>query len=186
MDIWTILLIALGLAMDAFAVSLGIGTSDQSNNPRARFRLAFHFGWFQAMMPVIGWLAGRTVATYISTFDHWVAFALLAYIGINMIRSGLKLEAVSYASDPSRGKTLIILAVATSIDALAVGLSMAMLKVDIILPSVIIGIVAALLSTIGLFIGNKLGEKFGKRREIIGGVILIAIGIRVVLSHLLG
>ena len=186
MDIWTILLIALGLAMDAFAVSLGIGTSDQSNNPRARFRLAFHFGWFQAMMPVIGWLAGRTVATYISTFDHWVAFALLAYIGINMIRSGLKLEVNSYASDPSRGKTLIILAVATSIDALAVGLSMAMLKVDIILPSVIIGIVAALLSTMGLFIGNKLGEKFGKRMEIIGGVILIAIGIRVVLSHLLG
>jgi putative Mn2+ efflux pump MntP len=186
MDIWTILLIALGLAMDAFAVSLGIGTNSQSTNHRARFRLAFHFGWFQAMMPVIGWLAGRTVATYISAFDHWVAFVLLAYIGINMIRSGLKLEVTSYASDPSRGKILVILAIATSIDALAVGLSMSMLKVDIILPSVIIGIVAALLSTIGLFIGNKLGEKFGKRMEIIGGVILIAIGIRVVLSHLLG
>jgi putative Mn2+ efflux pump MntP len=103
-----------------------------------------------------------------------------------MIRSGLKPDVASYTSDPSRGKTLIILAVATSIDALAVGLSMAMLKVDIILPSVIIGIVAALLSTIGLFIGNKLGEKFGKRMEIIGGAILISIGIRVVLSHLLG
>jgi len=186
MDFWTILLIALGLAMDAFAVSLGAGTCELTNNRRARFRLAFHFGWFQAMMPVIGWLAGQTVAQYISAIDHWVAFVLLAYIGFNMIRSGLKPEMASYASDPSRGRTLVILAIATSIDALAVGLSMAMLDVNIIVPSLVIGVVAGLLSIIGLLIGNKLGEKFGKRMEIIGGIILIAIGIRVVLSHLLG
>lgn len=184
MDFPTILLIAIGLAMDAFAVSLGIGTTERSTDPRARFRLAFHFGFFQFFMPIIGWVAGSTVSRWIAPIDHWIAFILLAYVGINMIRSGFNTEAESYTQDPSRGKTLVMLAVATSIDALAIGLSLAMLDVAIITPSVIIGVVTYSLSMAGLFAGNKLGEKFGKRMEILGGMILIGIGVRVVISHL--
>ena len=184
MDVLTILFIAIGLAMDAFAVSLGIGTTERSTEARARFRLAFHFGLFQCLMPIIGWVAGSTVSRWIAPIDHWVAFALLAYVGVNMIRSGINPEQESYTSDPSRGKTLVVLAVATSIDALAVGLSLAMLEVAIITPSIVIGVITYSLSMVGLFAGNKLGEKFGKRMEVVGGLILIGIGLRVVITHL--
>ena len=184
MDILTVLMIAVGLAMDAFAVSLGIGTSDRSTNARARFRLSFHFGLFQCCMPIIGWVVGSTVSRWIAPIDHWIAFGLLAYVGANMIRSGFNSEAESYSQDPSRGRTLIVLAVATSIDALAVGLSLAMLEVEIITPSIIIGIITYGLSMLGLFAGNKLSQKFGKRMEILGGIILIGIGLRVVITHL--
>jgi manganese efflux pump family protein len=185
MDFLTVLLIAVGLAMDAFAVSLGIGTTERSTNARARFWLSFHFGLFQCFMPIIGWVAGNTVSRWIAPIDHWIAFGLLAYVGINMIRSGFNPERESYAQDPSRGRTLIVLAVATSIDALAVGLSLAMIDIPIITPSIIIGLVTYSLSMVGLFAGNKLGEKFGKRMEILGGLILIGIGMRVVITHLL-
>ncbi len=184
MDIFAVLLIAVGLAMDAFAVSLGIGTTERSTNPRARFRLAFHFGLFQFMMPIIGWVAGSTISRWIAPVDHWIAFGLLAYVGINMIRSGLNPEKESYTRDPSRGRTLIVLAIATSIDALAVGLSLAMLEIAIITPSIVIGVVTYSLSMVGLFAGNKLGEKFGKRMEVVGGVILIGIGLRVLITHI--
>ena len=170
--------------MDAFAVSLGIGTTERSTSPRARFRLSFHFGLFQCGMPIIGWVAGSTVSHWIAPIDHWIAFGLLAYVGINMIRSGFKSGVESYTQDPSRGKTLVVLAVATSIDALAVGLSLAMLEVSIITPAIVIGVVTYSLSMAGLFVGNKLGEKFGKRMEILGGIILIGIGIRVVITHM--
>ena len=184
MDIFAVLLIAVGLAMDAFAVSLGIGTTERSTDPRARFRLAFHFGLFQFMMPVIGWFAGSTVSRWIAPVDHWIALVLLSYVGVNMIRSGLNPEKESYSRDPSRGRTLVVLAVATSIDALAVGLSLAMLNVAIITPSIVIGVVTYSLSMVGLLAGNKLGEKFGKRMEVLGGIILIGIGVRVVITHL--
>ncbi len=184
MDLFTVILIAIGLAMDAFAVSLAVGTNGLCNNPRVRFRLWWHFGFFQFLMPILGWLAGTSVARYIEKFDHWVAFGLLAYIGGNMIRSGLKPDVTSFRSDPSKGKLLITLAIATSIDALAVGLSMAMLRVRVIFPAIVIGIVAMLFSVVGLFIGNKLGKKFGKRMEVIGGLILIGIGLRVLITHL--
>jgi len=184
MDLMTVILIAIGLAMDAFAVSLAVGTNGLCNNRRARFRLWWHFGFFQFLMPILGWLAGTSVARYIEKFDHWVAFGLLAYIGGNMIRSGLKPDVTSFRSDPSKGKLLITLAIATSIDALAVGLSMAMLRVRVIFPAIVIGIVAMLFSVVGLFIGNKLGKKFGKRMEVIGGLILIGIGLRVLITHL--
>jgi len=186
MDLFSIIFIAIGLAMDAFAVSLGIGTTERATNARARFRLAFHFGLFQFMMPIIGWVAGSTVSRWIAPVDHWIALILLAYVGVNMIRSGFNADQDSYSRDPSRGRTLIVLAIATSIDALAVGLSLAMLEVSIITPSIIIGVITYSLSTVGLFAGNKLGEKFGKRMEILGGVILIGIGLRVVFTHLFG
>lgn len=186
MGLAEILLIAVGLAMDAFAVSLGIGTTGQASRPRPIFRLSFHFGLFQALMPILGWLAGSTVADLISNVDHWIALALLAFVGVRMIRSGLDANGEPHFSDPSRGGTLFMLAVATSIDAFAVGLSLAMLHVSVFYPAAVIGVVTAFLSLVGLLTGGRLGKVFGKRMEIVGGVILIGIGLRVLFSHLMG
>jgi manganese efflux pump family protein len=180
-----ILFIALGLAMDAFAVCLGAGTTSHINGPRPVFRLAFHFGLFQALMPLLGWLVGSTVSAWIAPFDHWIAFALLGFVGVRMVRSGLDSEGETHTTDPSRGATLIMLSVATSIDAFAVGLSLAVLHVGIIYPAIVIGLVAGGMSLLGLALGSRLGQMFGKRMEIIGGLILIAIGVQVVISHML-
>lgn len=185
MEIAASVFIAFGLAMDAFAVSLGASTSGKISGFRSKFRMAFHFGLFQALMTVLGWLAGGTIAPYIHHIDHWIGLALLAYVGTNMIRSGLGFKDTCLENDPSKGKTLILLCVATSIDALAVGLGMAMLANPILLPAIIIGVVTLSLSSVGLMAGDKLSEKFGKRMEIVGGLILIGIGIRVVLTHIL-
>ncbi|MBI4927540.1 MAG: manganese efflux pump [Anaerolineae bacterium] len=185
MEIGTSLIIATSLAMDAFAVSLGIGTTRKAEDFRSRFRLAFHFGIFQGLMTVIGWLAGSTIAGYISNFDHWVAMALLAYVGVNMVRSGLNPDQDSYKENPSRGRTLMVLCVATSLDAMAVGLSMAMIGTSVTGPALVIGLVTLALSAFGLGVGGKLGEKFGKRMEILGGILLIGIGLRIVLTHIL-
>ncbi len=181
-----VLLIAVSMAMDAFAVSLGIGTSRQASTPRPIFRLSFHFGLFQFFMPILGWLAGSSIATLISAFDHWVALALLVFVGGRMIRSGVDSDGAPSPNDPSRGGTLIMLSVATSIDAFAIGLSLAMLHVAILYPSLVIGVVTAGLSLTGLLIGHRLGETFGKRMEVLGGAILIGIGLRVLISHLMG
>jgi putative Mn2+ efflux pump MntP len=178
-------LIAVGLAMDAFAVSLGAGTTGQVEDLRSKARLAFHFGWFQAMMTVLGWLLGSTVERYVAAFDHWIAFALLAYVGVNMIRNGFKPEAdESFQRNPSKGRTMVMLSVATSIDAMAVGMSMALIGTSVWIPALIIGVVTLALSAFGLQMGCRLGEKFGKRVEIVGGLILIGIGLRVVITHL--
>jgi len=184
-DFLSILLIAVGMAMDAFSVSLGIGTTHLAKSLRPTFRLSFHFGFFQFFMPILGWLAGNSIAALISTFDHWVAMALLSIVGVRMIRSGLDSNHQPPTNDPSRGGTLIMLSVATSIDAFAIGLSLAMLGLSILYPSIVIGVVTAGLSLVGLFIGHQLGIKFGKRMEIVGGVILIGIGLRVLITHLL-
>src|SRR5512133_3501005 len=151
MEFVTSFLIALGLAMDAFAVSLGIGCAGQAHDARAKFRLAFHFGVFQAGMTLLGWVAGSTVAGFIGGIDHWIALVLLGYVGINMIRSGFNSDCETYQSNPSKGKTLMMLCVATSLDAMAVGLSMAMINTPVIFPSIIIGVVASALSIFGLF-----------------------------------
>jgi putative Mn2+ efflux pump MntP len=180
-----VLLIAVSLAMDAFAVSLGIGAARQANTPRAIFRLSFYFGLFQFFMPILGWLAGVSVVRLIEGIDHWVAVGLLAFVGGRMIRSGLDHDGASHQNDPSRGGTLVILAIATSIDALAIGLSLAMLRVSILYPSIVIGVVTASLSATALVIGQKLGEAFGKRMEVLGGVVLIGIGLRVLITHLM-
>jgi manganese efflux pump family protein len=184
MELAASFLIAVGLAMDAFAVSLGVGTSGQARDFRSRFRLAFHFGIFQSLMTVLGWLLGSTIANFINSFDHWLALVLLSYVGVNMIRSGLNKQSDCYCADPSRGRTLVMLCVATSLDALAVGLSMAMIHAPVIIPSLVIGVVCLTLSAIGLLAGTRLGESFGKRMEILGGLILIGIGIEIVVSHL--
>jgi putative Mn2+ efflux pump MntP len=185
MELVTILFISIGLAMDALAVSLGIGTAGQISTLRGKIRLAAHFGIFQSGMTALGWLAGETVVNYVEGFDHWIAFALLGYVGINLIRSGLGKDGKAFEQDPSTGRTLVILSFATSIDAFAVGLSIAFMNVPILLSVIMIGIVALLLSAIGLFAGIRLGEAFGKRMEIFGGLILLGIGIRVVITHIL-
>jgi manganese efflux pump family protein len=184
MEIITITLISIGLAMDALAVSLGIGTAGQISNLRGKIRLAGHFGIFQSGMAALGWLTGETVIHYVKNVDHWIAFALLGYVGYNLIRSGFDKDGKAFEQDPSTGKILVMLSFATSIDAFAVGLSLALIKVPVMLSIISIGIVTLVLSTFGLFAGHKLGEKFGKRMEIFGGIILIGIGIRIVLTHL--
>jgi len=182
-----ILAIAVGLAMDAFAVSLAGGAGGRLRSPRPAVRLAFHLGLFQFMMPVIGWYVGSRAAPMIESVDHWVAFALLALVGGRMVRSGLRPdEDHSPMPDPSKGWNLVALSFATSIDALAVGLSLAMIGVAIWQPSVIIGVVTAVLSLIGIAVGGRVGRRFGPTVEILGGLILLGIGIRIVVTHLAG
>lgn len=189
MTIATTLFISVGLAMDAFAVSLGVGTSpsDFQEAPWRRVvRISLPFGLFQALMTLLGWLAGSTIAGWISTFDHWVAFGLLAWVGGRMIREGLGPEENCRCEDITHGRTLLVLCVATSIDALAVGLSLAMLQVNIFSASAIIGIVTLILSLVGGFAGHLLGSRFGQRMEIIGGIILLGIGMQILFTHLTG
>jgi putative Mn2+ efflux pump MntP len=180
-----IVIVAVGLAMDAFAVSLGTGTTEHVKGLRAAVRMSFHFGLFQALMPVIGWFLGTRILSLIASFDHWVAFGLLAFVGIRMLRSGVDPDPGATQADPSRGAMLVILSVATSIDALAVGLSLAVLGITIWYPVVVIGVVTAALSFIGSRLGRRLGVRFGKYMELAGGGVLILIGFRVLLSHLL-
>lgn len=184
------LFVAIGLAMDCFAVSLGIGTSPVQITRRLLFRISYHFGLFQGGMTLLGWVIGNTIAVYIRAYDHWIALALLAWVGIRMILEGSRQENCPDeflpCNDPSRGKTLVVLSVATSIDAMAVGLSLAVLDANILLSSLVIGLVSVLFSLVGLKIGNRLSERFGKRMEILGGLILIFIGVRIVICHLFG
>lgn len=184
MSLPEILLIALGLSMDAFAVSISSGANRCICGYRSTFMLSFHFGLFQFLMPVAGWFIGEYVVQFVESFDHWIAFLLLGFVGLKMIISFFKHKPDKELSNPSKGFELIILSIATSIDAFVIGLSFALLKVDIWYPAVIIGIVTALLSILGIKIGNFLGKKFGTVMELIGGIILISIGIKVLISHL--
>jgi putative Mn2+ efflux pump MntP len=179
-----VLLLAVGLAMDACVVSAGAGASGRSTGGRATFRLGFHFGLFQFLMPILGWFAGQTIAGAMVAFDHWIALVVLALVGGRMIRSGLRDEEEPEAGDPSRGWTLILLSIATSIDALAVGFSLAMIGVDIWFPAVVIGVVTAAMSVAGLRLGTRLGVRFGHRMEVVGGMTLIYVGVRIVFEHL--
>ena len=184
MNILLIILIAFALAIDAFAVSLGAGAYFRETTARQKFRLSFHFGLFQLIMPIIGWLAGSGLSKFIENFDHWLALGILSIIGINMIRNSMKKQEEKINKDISRGFSLISLSVATSIDALAVGFSIGIINVSIFLPAIIIGIVAASMTLIGIKLGEILSLKFGKTMEIIGGCILILIGLNIVLEHL--
>lgn len=178
-----ILLLAVGMAMDAFAVCLAAGSLRLTQGPRPAFRLSFHFGLFQFIMPVLGWLAGATIEPISRNYDHWVAFGLLAFVGLRMIHSALRGKE-SQTNDPSRGMTLILLSVAVSMDALAVGLSLGLLGIFVWYPAIIIGVVPGILSLIGLRLGNRLGKRFGRSVEIFGGFVLIGIGLQIVISHL--
>lgn len=146
--------------------------------------MGFHFGLFQFLMPILGWFAGAAVSGAIAAVDHWIAFGILGIVGGRMIRSGLKAKQDTGTDDPSKSWSLIMLSIATSIDALAVGFSLAMIKVDIWFPAVVIGIVTAGMSVAGLRLGARLGSRFGNRMEIVGGVILVFVGVRIVFEHL--
>ena len=185
MSHFEILLIAFGVALDAFAVSLSVSCCKFMQNARARFRLAFHFGLFQFLMPIIGWFSGRMVDPLVERYDHWIAFSLLGWIGLKMIHESFKEEKHEESFDPSRGLNLIVLSIATSIDALAIGISLAVIDINIWYPAVLIGIITATLSLIAILLGNKIGQKFGKKFEIIGGVILIFLGIKILLQHIM-
>lgn len=185
MSALTLLGIAIGLAMDAFAVAIGAGLQLCQVTNRQKFRLAWHFGLFQAFMPVLGWLAGLTLVEYIEPVDHWIAFGLLAVIGGKMIYEALKHQEQEVdRCDPTKGWSLVLLSIATSIDALAVGLSLAVLGVDIWFPAIVIGIVAGVLTIVGLELGTRFGALLGRRMEVVGGLILIGIGVKILVEHL--
>jgi len=183
-SLWALVSIAFALAMDAFAVAIAVGSRLEKLSGRHLFRLSFHFGLFQFLMPIIGWFLGRQVERLVYSFDHWVAFGLLAFIGGKMIWESFAHDGTGSAlTDPTRKWSLIVLSVATSIDALAVGLSLALLNVQIVTASIVIGIVAAGMTLVGMKFGRALGERFGRRMELMGGLILVAIGIKIVLQH---
>jgi manganese efflux pump family protein len=184
LDALTIVLIAFGLAMDAFAVSIANGMTIKSQRKRAALLTAVFFGGFQMIMPVIGWAIGLSLQGIISGVDHWIAFGLLAFIGAKMIYEALKSNGDEDKEKALKIRTLLTLAVATSIDALMVGLSFAFLQESIVLPVAVIGLVAFVLSFCGVYFGCFLGKKFGHRIEIIGGIILILIGLRILIEHL--
>jgi len=180
----TILLIAVGLAMDAFAVAVVTGSVYKEFKVRHALRMALSFGGFQAVMPVIGFLAGLGLIDYIAAYDHWVAFALLFFVGGKMIYESFKLEAVERNRDPSNLLVLLALSFATSIDALAVGITLSLLKTPILLAVTIIGLVTFVLSYGGVALGKRFGHFFESKIEIVGGLILIAIGVKIVIEHL--
>ena len=178
--------IAVALAMDAFAVSIATGVSLKDVSFRQTFRLSWHFGLFQALMPIIGWRAGLSIHTRIESYDHWVAFSLLSFVGINMIRKTFQHDKYEgQKKDPTKGMTLVMLSVATSIDALAVGLSISMLNVSIWTPALVIGIVAGIFTIIGLQIGKRIGSvmRLSLYIEAIGGIVLLAIGLNILHEH---
>ena len=186
MDAITLTGLALALAMDAFAVALGTGAVLSRLTGRHLFRLGFHFGLFQALMPVIGWLAGLTIIQWVEAWDHWIAFSLLAIIGGRMIYEAFSDEEKANDRDPTKGLSLVLLSIATSIDALAVGFSLSVIGVSIWMPALVIGLVAGVLTIAGMLLGGRIGDRWGTRVEIFGGLVLIAIGIKILIEHLPG
>lgn len=185
MSILEILFLAIALSIDAFAVTLSASATGAVTDSRAAFRLWFHFGLFQFLMPVLGWTAGLALAPVIAAVDHWVAFALLVGVGARMIQGAFRGAEEAESRDPSRGLTLMALAVATSIDALAVGLSMALLDIAILWPSLVIGTVTGTVCALAVYLGRRFHAHLGGKAEIAGGAILIVIAFRILLSHLL-
>ncbi len=185
-DFLSIILIATGLSADCFAVALSGGISIKNHFWQRRLCVAFSFGFFQAVMPVIGWLAGRTVVEFIEDYDHWVAFILLVIVGGKMIWESFRPErGQDKEVDIAKGILLLTLSIATSIDALAVGLSFAFLEINIGIASLTIGLIAFLFTIIGFVAGKKASRIIGKRAEVLGGLILLAIAFRILLSHVL-
>jgi putative Mn2+ efflux pump MntP len=186
MNLFLVIPVALALAMDAFAVTIGLSVRPGGLKISQCLRLAVFFGFFQFLMPLIGWLAGQEFLDYMRDVDHWVAFGLLLLIGGKMVVESFCTgeSAKKVSGDPTMGVTLILLSVATSIDAFAVGLSFAALEQKIFFPSLIIGGVAFVLTYFGTKLGPAIGKMAGKRAELLGGLILIFIGIKILTEHL--
>ena len=184
MSLLALFLVAVGLSMDALAVAMASGLAVRRMRVRQALRMALFFGLFQALMPMIGWLAGLTLRTFIARWDHWVAFGLLVFIGGKMIVESFRLRDTTRAAGPISLSMLLLLSVATSIDALAVGLSLSLLQVLIVSPALLIGAVTFLLSLLGGLIGSRVGHCCGNRIEALGSLILIGIGVKILLDHL--
>ncbi|HIT90012.1 MAG TPA: manganese efflux pump [Candidatus Merdenecus merdavium] len=190
MNVFDLLLLAVGLAMDAFAVAICKGLCMKKMSVRKGFLIALFFGGFQGFMPFLGWSLGRYFKDYITSFDHWIAFILLGLLGINMLKEGLsKDESKEELECPIDGeelsvKELFFLAVATSIDALAVGVTFAFLQVSIVSAISLIGVITFIISFAGVYIGNYFGAKLKSKAEITGGIILILMGFKILLEHL--
>lgn len=183
MELFEIIVIAIGLAMDAFAVSVCKGLSMKKIDWKKAIIIAVYFGAFQALMPVLGYFLGSSFSAFVQKVDHWIAFILLSIIGVNMIKESTDDE-VEKRNDNVDFKTMVVLAIATSIDALAVGVTFAFFEVNILLAISIIGIITFILSIFGVIIGNKFGDKFQNKAELAGGIILIIIGVKILLEHL--
>ena len=179
-----IILIAIGLAMDSFAVSITAGLILKEFSTKHFIRIAFYMGFFQALMPVIGWLIGASFQQYIVSFDHWLAFILLLALGGKMIYDDLKCEDDHCCFDPQKRLVVMGLALATSIDALVVGVNFAFLDMPILTPIYVIGLTSFVLSFIGIFIGCKLGAKVNWKFTLIGGLVLIGLGTNILYEHL--
>lgn len=183
MKVTELLLLSVGLAMDAFAVSICKGISMKKMNWKKAIIIGLYFGGFQALMPTIGFFLGSAFQSLITNIDHWIAFILLAIIGGGMIKESFEEDSENRNDDVSF-KTMILLAIATSIDALAVGITFAFLKVNLILAVSLIGIITFVIAVLGTKIGNRFGDKYKRKAEIVGGVILILLGLKILLEHL--
>lgn len=183
-----ILGIAVALAMDCFAITLGLACGARGLTMKQAVRMAAFFGGFQFVMPIVGWLAGDKLLGLIRSFDHWVAFGLLALIGGRMIYESFELSDEEKAGRPdqTQGTRLVVLALATSIDALAVGLSLGVIRTSILYPAAVIGGTSFVLTVVGAKLGPVVGRIVGKRAELLGGLILIGIGVKILFEHLAG
>ncbi len=182
MLILEVLALALGLTMDVLSVSIAVGLSLPDSSLRQRLRLTFHFALFHFLMPALGWLAGISIQQQIRSFDHWIAFVLLSALGIKMIKDWRSEEDV-FSNDPTRGMTMVTLCIATSIDALAVGVSIALLHVDVWQVGILVGLSAALMTTIGLNFGRSIGQKMQSWARLFGGLAIIAVGVKILIDH---
>ncbi len=184
MELTEILLIGIGLSMDAFAVSICKGFSIKNLNLKKSFTVGLYFGGFQAIMPLIGYFLGSVFTNFLLAIDHWIAFILLSLIGGNMIIETLKSNGNENYNDSLDFKSMLILSIATSIDALAVGITFAFLNVNVSIAASLIGLITFIISFIGVNIGNKFGSKYGNKAQILGGIVLIIIGIKILIEHL--
>jgi putative Mn2+ efflux pump MntP len=188
MSLFLVLGVAVALAMDCFAITLGLACGTKGLTMKQAVRMAAFFGGFQFVMPVAGWLAGDKLLGFIKSFDHWVAFGLLALIGGRMIYEsfGLNEEEKACRPDQTQGMRLVVLSLATSIDALAVGLSLGVIRTGILYPAAVIGVTSFVLTIAGAKLGPVAGRLAGRRAELLGGLILISIGIKILIEHLAG
>jgi putative Mn2+ efflux pump MntP len=184
MDFITIFLIAVGLSFDTFAVSVSSGLTIRHIRFFQAVKIAIILAFFQALMPLIGWILGKQVSGHIANYDHWIAFGLLTALGLKMAWESLKKDNEKSNFNPLNPAVLLGMAIATSIDALVVGVSFALVELNIYWSVLIIGVVTFLVSTVGMLFGKKVGGKLGKRMEIIGGLILIGIGLKILLGDL--
>ena len=184
MTLITIIIIALGLSMDAFAVSIVSGAAYKQLKIKHALRIALFFGGFQAIMPLIGYLAGLSIKNYIASYDHWVAFGLLSAVGVKMIYESFKIKSAENNLNPTNILILLVLSIATSIDALAIGITLSFLRVSLVTAVGIIGLVTFVLSYLGVFLGKRFGHFFENKIEAIGGLILIGLGVKILFEHL--